>query len=79
MHVAVIMPAVRQFVDQGRIAMESEDHRLVGREQIVEVLVLHPVRVLRRRLQHHQIHHVDDAEANIRNIFAQQGHGGHRL
>ena len=31
------------------------------------------------RLQHHQIHHVDDTDADVGDIAAQEGHGGERL
>ena len=41
--------------------MNGEDHRPVGREQLVEILVLQAMGMLRLRLQYHQIDHVDDA------------------
>ena len=63
----------------GGIAVEGEDHRLVRREQFVEILIFQTMGMLGLRLQHHQIHHVDDADADVRNIGAQEGHGGERL
>ena len=59
--------------------MEGEDHRLVGRKQLIEILILQTMGMLGLRLQHHQIHHVDDTDANIRDVFAQESHGGQRL
>ncbi len=59
--------------------MEREDHRLVAREQFVEVLVFHTVRMLRLRLQDHQIHDVDHADSDIGIMRAQQRDGGERL
>jgi hypothetical protein len=51
-----------------RIAVEGEDHRLVGGEQFVEILVFQAVRMLGLRLQHHQIDHVDDADADVGDV-----------
>jgi len=31
------------------------------------------------RLQYHQIHHVDDTDAYVRNVRAQKGHSSERL
>ena len=59
--------------------MEGEDHRLVGREQLIEILILQAVRMLGLRLQNHQIHHVDDADPDVGNVRAQERHGGERL
>src|SRR5580704_6823069 len=79
MNIVMILPPVGQLVHHRGIAMESEDHGLVGREQLVEILILQTVGMLGSRLQHHQIHHIDDADTNIRNIPAQKGNGGERL
>src|ERR1700733_5063990 len=79
MNIVVIMPPVGQFVDHRGIAMEGEDHRLVCREQLIEILILQTMGMLGLRLQYHQIHHVDDTDADIGNVCAQQGHGSERL
>ena len=55
--------------------MEGKDHRLVAREQRVEIPVLQSVRVLGLRLQSHEVDHVHDADPNVRNVVSQQGHG----
>ncbi len=64
--------------DRG-IAVEGENHRLVCREQFVKILILQTMGMLGLRLQHHQIHHIDDADADVGDIRAQEGHGGKRL
>src|ERR1700733_11776363 len=46
MNIVVIMPPVGQFVDHRGIAMEGEDHRLVCREQLIEILILPTMGVL---------------------------------
>jgi len=60
--VVVVRAAIRQPVNQPRIAVIREDDRLVFREQLIEVDVAQPVRMLGRRLQLHQIDDVDDAD-----------------
>ena len=77
--IAVIAPTVGQLVDHRGIAVKGEDHRLVGREQLVKVPIFQTVRMLGLRLQHHQVDHVDDTDADVRNVLAQEGHGGERL
>src|SRR5471032_1951358 len=47
MEVVVIVPAVGELMNHGRIAMEGKDHRLVGGEQLVEILVFQTMRMLR--------------------------------
>jgi hypothetical protein len=79
MNIIVIVPPVGQLVDHRGIAMEGEDHWLVCREQLVEILILKTVGMLGLRLQHHQIHHVDDADADARNVRAQKRHGSEGL
>ena len=82
-HVRVPLEAVGELVDQPGIAVEVEDNRLVRGEQAVELAVGRSVRMLGRRLQLEQIHHIDEAELQIRRPLAQDGrcrqrlHGGH--
>ena len=67
--VRVVRPPVGQPVDQPRVAVEGEDDRLVLGEQGVEVPVGEAVRVLARRLQLHQVHDVDDADLQLRQVL----------
>src|SRR5580692_8746991 len=62
MDIVVVVPVVGQLVDDRRIAVIGENHRLVGGEQLVEILIFQTVRVFRLRLQHHQVDDVDDPE-----------------
>ena len=48
-------------------------------EQGVEVPVAQAVRVLARRLQLHQVHDVDDADLQLREVLAKQLDRGQRL
>src|ERR1700733_12653029 len=75
----VVVPPVGQFVNHRGVAMEGEDHRSVGREQLVEILVLQAMGMLRLRLKHHQIDHVDDADPDIGDVLPQQRYGSHRF
>ncbi len=50
---------MHDLVDGALVAVEGEDHRLVRREQIDEVGLVHAVRVVVGREQGHQVHHVD--------------------
>src|ERR1700720_1484806 len=71
----VIVPPVGHFVNHRGIAMKSEDHRLVGREQFVKILIFQTMGMLGLRLQYHQIHNIDDPDADVGDIRAQEGHG----
>ena len=59
--------------------MEGEDHRLVYREQFVKLPIFQTMGMLGLRLQDHQIRHVYDTDADVRDIRAQEGHGSERL
>ena len=77
--VLVVRAPVGQAVDQPRVAVEGEDDRLVLGEQGVEIAVRQAVRMLARRLQLHQVHDVDDADLQLRQMLADQLDGGQRL
>jgi hypothetical protein len=77
--VAVVGPAVRQPVDQPRVAVVGEDDRPVGGEYRVELGVGEPVRVFGVRLHTHQVDHVDHADPEVRQVLAEQVRGGERL
>src|SRR3984893_13495754 len=74
MNIVMIVPPVGQLVNHRGIAMKSEDHRLVCREQFVKILIFQTMGMFGLRLQYHQIHHVDDADADVGDIRAQEGH-----
>ena len=77
--VLVVREAVGELVDQPGIAVEVEDHRLVGGEQAVELAVRRAVRVLARRLHLVQVHHVDEAHLQVGQPLAQDRGGRQRL
>src|SRR6185436_5998052 len=77
--VAMVGTPVREPVDQPRVAVVGEDDRTVGGEQRVELLVRQAVRVLARRLQAHQVHHVDDAYREFGQVLVEQVGGGEYL
>jgi hypothetical protein len=64
-------------VDERRVA-EGEEDRLVLREEDVEVVVGEPCG-LGRGLQLHEVHHVDDPDAELRRVQAEEIDGGERL
>ena len=71
----MVRAAVGQAVDQPGVAVEREDDRLVLCEEGVEILVAQAVRVFARRLEFHQVHDVDDADFQLREVLAEQIHG----
>ena len=75
----MVRPSVREAVDQPRVAVVGEDDRLVGREQRVELRVRQPVGVLLLVLEAHQVHDVDEADPELRQVLPEQVHGGQRL
>jgi hypothetical protein len=75
MKIIMVVPAIGQPVDHSRIAVKGKDHRPVTGEQRVEILVLQPMRVLRLRLQSHEVDHVHNADPNVRNVVSQECHG----
>ena len=79
MQVVVVVPPVGQTVNQPRVAVEGEDDRLVGREQLIEIPVAQPVRVLARRLQAHQVDHVDHADFQRGQMLAHERDRRERL
>src|SRR5882757_4361465 len=79
MNVAVIPAPVGQLMNQHGVAVEGEDHRLVGGEERIEVFVGDSMRMFNLRLQGHQVDHVDHADSNVRNLLAEDGDGGKSL
>ena len=61
------------------IAVVGEDHRPTRGEDGVELSVGEAVRVLRLRLEAHEIDDVDDADAQVGQVLAQRGRGGEGL
>ena len=66
--VGVIGASIGEPVDQPRIPVEGEDNGLVSGKKGIEVAVGEPVGMLARRLQRHQVHHIDDANLQIREV-----------
>ena len=79
MHVGVVVAAIRQAVDQPRVAVEVEDHRFVEREQAVEILVAQTVRVLAGRGQLVEINDVDETHFQVGEVLPQQHGRGQRF
>jgi hypothetical protein len=70
--------AVGQPVDEPGMAVEVDDDRLVDGEQAVEVPVRESVGMLACRGEPVQVHHVDEADLELRKVLAQQ-HGRRQL
>ena len=68
----MVRPAIREAMDQPRVAVVGEHDRLVGREQGVELVVGQPVRMLLLVLQAHEVDHVDEADLELRQVLADQ-------
>jgi len=77
--VLVVRTAVGEAVDQPRIAVVGEDDRAVWREQPVELMVGHAVRMLGIRLEAHEVDHVHEPDLELRQVLAEQRRRGQRL
>ena len=74
--VGVILAAVCQAMDQPRIAVKSEDDRLIGRENGIEIPIAQSVRMFSGRLQGHEVHHINHSNPEIRNVLAEPVYRG---
>lgn len=63
---------VRETMNQPGIAMKSKDDRLVRREERVEGFVTQAVWVFARRLELHEVDHVDNPDLQIRRVSFQE-------
>lgn len=61
----VVVPPVREPMDQPRVAMECEDGRNIGREQLVVGLVREADRMSAGRCQPEDVDHVHDAGRHV--------------
>jgi hypothetical protein len=75
----VIGPAVREPMDQPRVAVKPEDDVLVRGEERVVIGVTQAVRMLGLGLQLPQVDHIYNADVQIRQVLAQNRHGGEDL
>ena len=79
MNVVMVRPPVRELVDQRSICMEIEDHRLILREQAIELPRREPMRMFLLRHQPKHIHHIHKPDLYIRQVLAKQSSGGQGL
>ena len=75
----MITPAICKAVNEPRVAVVSEDDRSVHREERVELAVGEPVRMLRIRLEAHEVDHVDEAHRQVGKLATKDGEGGQGL
>src|ERR1700677_1230275 len=69
-HTVVIVPTVGEPMNAPRIAVEGEDTRLVFGKCEIVFLIAQAMWMLRTGLQRHQVHHVDYANLDIRDLLA---------
>src|SRR5258708_563667 len=77
--IGVVGSAIGQAVDQPGIAVEGEDDRFVFGEKHIEILIAQTVGMFAGRLKAHEIHHVDDADLELRQVAPEQIHSSQRL
>ena len=75
----MVVPAIRQAMNQPWVAVEGENHRDLGGEDGVVILVGQAVRMFALRLQRHQVDDIDEANLQIRNALPEQDDCGQRL
>src|SRR5215211_1771594 len=63
--------AVHDLVERALVAVEGEDYRLVGGEELDEARLVHAVRVELAREERHEVNHVDDAHLEPGRVPAQ--------
>src|SRR5215211_981969 len=63
--------AVHDLVERALVAVEGEDYRLVGGEELNKARLVHAVRVELAREERHEVHHVDDTHLEFRRVLAQ--------
>src|SRR5580704_18566549 len=78
-HIVMIVPTVGEPVNQPGIAVIGENDRLIDTEHRIKVKVRDSVRMLRWRLQRHEIDYIDDANLDVREMLPKQIHGGQRF
>ena len=78
-HIVVIGTAIGELVDERRVGVEVEDHRLVEREERVEFAVGQAVRMLALGHQAEEIDDVDEADFQVGAAFAQDCDSGEGL
>ena len=66
--IGMVGAAVGEPVNQPRIAMEGKDDRLVLGEQYIKLWLAQAVRVFMRRLELHDVHHVNDPDLQVRRV-----------
>src|SRR6266545_4145876 len=74
-----LFTAVQKLMDGSRIAVKREDDVHLRREQIVESLVVHSVRMLEGRSERHQIDDIDQPHCQLGSVLSQPCCGGNRL
>lgn len=70
---------IGELVDQPGVAVEVEDHRLVSGEQAVELALGRAMGMLAGGLQLVEVHHVGEANFQLRQVLAQQRGRGQDL
>ena len=75
----MVVPLVRQLVHNRRVAVESENNRLVFCKHPVEIFILNSMRMLPRRLQRKQVHHIYKPHLQLRHPHPQHRHRCQRL
>src|SRR5476649_1209212 len=78
-HVLVIRAVIRELVNERRIRVEVEDDRLLARENGIEVATGQTVRMIGVGHQPEQVHHVDEADLEVGEMFLQDLDGGERF
>ena len=67
--IVVVVAAVRQAMNQPRIAVERENRRLIFSEDGVEGVIGESVRMFARGLESHEIHDVNNANFRSGRFF----------
>src|SRR6185437_16693574 len=72
MKIVVVRAPVREAMDQPRIAVIRKYDWFVGCEHRIEVAVRKRVRMFGWGLDRHQVHHINDADLDVRKVLAKQ-------
>ena len=78
-NIRVVGPPISELVNQPRVSVKIENHRLVPSKQRIEIAIGQPVRVLRIVLQAEQINDVHKADLEVREMLSENGDGSQCL
>ena len=70
---------VRQPMNEPRVSVISKNDGFVASKDFIEIFICEAVRMLARRLQRHEVDHIDDPHSQIGQVLSEKRSGRQRL